>query len=914
MSIPSRFIDVRPGEGRQVASILAALFGIIAGHTVLETARDALFLGTLPASRLTLVYLALAAVGLVVPSYTARFVRGLGRRNAVIFTLMAAAMGTTLFHFQPATPAMVYGVYLWSGLLGTVMVLQFWMFAGQLFTVAQGRRLFPGITAGGVLGAVTGGLLAAGALELRPGADGVDKVRLLLPVAAGLFLATALLLTGVHSEDGGARERRAERMGDVTLLREHPYVVWLALMVAASTAALLATDFLFKLVAKQSIAPAELGSFFARYYAVLNAAALGVQLFLAPVLLSRFGVVAALAVLPILLALGSTGVLVLGHTLALVLLTKGADGALRHSLHRAASELLLLPLPAEVRDRAKSLLDAVFARGAQALTAGGILLLSFFDLAAARVIALLVAALAGLWAAAVVGLRRRYLDVFRRELSSGALDSRLLALRDLDLDSVGAVMAALSSPDERRVVAAMGLLDDAGRARLVPALILYHESEEVLLRALDIVPRAGSSEWKHHAARLRSHPSPAVRAAALRALGRAREVALLEEALDDAHPTVRAHAAFQLAQSVEGSPLRHPAIVALLEGARGATRDERQALRLGLLEALRDDADERWIEVLLLLADGAGPEVVEDLALAMARVPDPRFVPLLVGWLGVREARAAVRDALVQHGDVAVDALADALSDASTPARTRRFIPFAVAAFATQRAAEILAARLTEEPDGGVRYRVLRGLTRIVAANPRVALDRASIEREMERNLVEHFRLAALALPFEGQADPEPARGSGMLLLGLIEDKMSQALERAFRLFKVMHPREDVENIFSALRSADRRVRGTAQEFLDALALECGERTRALLRLAADDLDPRERARRAQVHVGAPPQSVAEALLPLLDDGDESLAALAAYHALTLGDLRERLASLFDERPELSYVADLAEAEGAIHG
>ena len=53
-----------------------------------------------------------------------------------------------------------------------------------------------------------------------------------------------------------------------------------------------------------------------------------------------------------------------------------------------------------------------------------------------------------------------------------------------------------SSRDAHRVVSAMDLLVDKKRERLIPGLILYHEAEPVLVRALEILaedPRR--SDW-----------------------------------------------------------------------------------------------------------------------------------------------------------------------------------------------------------------------------------------------------------------------------------------------------------------------------------------------------------------------------------------------------------------------------------
>ena len=53
---------IRPGEGRDTAGAFLTLFGLMTGHSVLETARDALFLAKISPGRLPLVYIGIAAV------------------------------------------------------------------------------------------------------------------------------------------------------------------------------------------------------------------------------------------------------------------------------------------------------------------------------------------------------------------------------------------------------------------------------------------------------------------------------------------------------------------------------------------------------------------------------------------------------------------------------------------------------------------------------------------------------------------------------------------------------------------------------------------------------------------------------------------------------------------------------------
>lgn len=939
----ARVVDVRPDERRLVTLAFATLFAVIAGHTVLETARDALFLELLPASRLTFVYLLLAVLGLAVPWYSTRFVRRFGRRDAVVFTVMTAAFGTTWLHFQPVTPVMVYVIYGWSGLLATVMMVQFWMLVAQLFTVAQGKRLFPVIAAGGVLGAVVGGAVAAGSLRLWRDEGGVLGATTadpsgaggLLLVAAALFVSAAVVLTAIGLDDraGKVRSVSADRtpalLRSLSLLRQEPYVGRIAIMVALSTAALLATDYLFKLTAKTWIPAAELGSFFAQYYAVMNGAALLMQLFVAMRLVQRLGVVAALAILPLCLLGGGAGVLVLGGGLLAVLLTKGADGALRHSLHRVSSELLYLPLSSEIRDRSKSLVDSVVVRGAQALTAALILGLAAAELESVRLLAGLVAVLAAGWALSAVALRRRYLDLFRRKLGKGSLGPDI-RFDDLDVSSVESVMDALSSPDEVRVVAAMDLLAEGRRTRLIPALILYHESEQVLVRALEVVPQRERADWQRHAERLLSHPSEQVRVAAVRALGRAEQLEPLETIEAEASPAVRAHAAFFLAHAdTSSAPEAHPAMAELMrciprervDSVRAPSlpppgrEEESHELRLSLLDALREDGDERWVSVLLHLADSTDGHVIERAALAIARVNDPRFVPLLIGRLARRQGRAALRSALVELGEPALDALRQALNNPATPSRVHLHIPRAMAQFGTRRAAEMLTAQLSDQSDGAVRYKILRGLGHL-ATRHGIAVDRPPVETAIAGNLREYLRLLSLEAPLRRRGSDElsrSARLSGRLLVGLLEDKREQALQRAFRLLQLIHPNEDVRGIYLALKSAEPRRRASALEFLDALARTLQERCRELFHLVADDLEPEDRLARAASHLKELPASVDDALLSLLEDEDTSLAGLAAYHVRALGEsaLCAELDTLRDHRPSLGMFGELRPALAA---
>lgn len=879
-------VDLRAGERGPLLTAVGTLFGLVAAHSLLETARDALFLGQLAPTRLPIVYLLVAALGLGLTDLNARFIRRFGRRNALVVTLALFALGTTWFNFRPVTAGLAIGLYVWSALAGSLSVVQFWLFAGEAFTSAQSKRFFPAISAGGVLGAVVGSAIAVGLLAILP-------VGSLLLVASVLALGTALVVAQTAEPEPTAPRDLSPAPalgGSARLLAEHGYVRRVAILVVSSTLAVLLLDYLFKSQAAARLPKEELGPFFARYYGALNTAALAVQLLLAGRILRRFGVAMALAVLPLSLALGSAGVLLLGGSFLALLLTRGADGALRHSLHRVSAELLYLPLDPALRDRAKPLIDSVLGRSTQAVGAAALLGLASFDLATPRVLAATVIALSLTWVVTALMLRRPYLDLFRQSLGRGGAPIEL-TLDELDLGAVETVIEALSSPDPARALAAMNLLADAKRSRLIPALILYHDREEVLLRALEVVPEAQREDWVPLARKLLEHPSQRVVTAAVRALGR------FDKLPELARPTgaLRAFLAVdRLIRSGSQPPEDDPEIRAMLAGA---TPDCQHA-RAALAGAIADRKDARFSRVAQGLSRTDDAEVADLALAALGAIGSTEDLPFLIRCLEEPRHRARVVQTLGDFGDRALDALDAALTDATLSPRVRRELPRAIGEIGSERAAKMLFEALVSDLPGLVRFRVLRALGRLVR-HGRIKVDRPRLEVELDRNLREHLRFTALEVAFEPTAPvADEARASQRLLAGLIADKQRQARERAFRILQMLHKSEDLRGVYFKLQSDDKRVRANALEFIDALTSGERDEARALLRVVADDLSPSERVERAEAFVPARPRTRDAALAAMLSDPDDALATLAAYHvrALAVEDLNDEASMVFSQR------------------
>ena len=567
-----------------------------------------------------------------------------------------------------------------------------------------------------------------------------------------------------------------------------------------------------------------------------------------------------------------------------------------------------MPLPDDARSESKTFIDTVVVRGTQAIVAGGLLLLASLQLDRPWILAGLVVVLSAGWLALAVQLRRPYLDLFRRALDRNTPDA-MHGVLNLNIESVAVVVEALSSRDPDRAVAAIDLLDANQQQQVIPALILYHEAPEVVIRALEVIAVAGRRDWPPLAERLLESNDPAVRVAALKALAGVGDLRPLERRLLDIDPSVRAQAAFWMARSEDAAPETHPAVRQILDMRTSAGR----LAHLSLLNAIATAGDRRWTPVVLELcrSESNDPTMLHAFAEAMRTVGDERFIAVLMERLRYRAGRDTVRQAIVALGEPALTALEEAFQNPKTPRDLRRHIPRTIARFNLQRAADILLERLDIERNGLVRFKILRGLGRM-ALETSVRIDRKKVEGYLHRTLVEYLRLLSMYVPVKaGLSDAtDTAAKSGQLLVGLLEDKLAQALDRGFRYLGLVHPREDLRSVAFALRSKDRKRRAQALEYLDALTLDgTAPDVRTLLRLVADDLPDDERIFRAQAFVPDSPTTYHQALSRLVRDPDDAVASIAAYHALMLNaaNLTDDVKTVSEERATLSDLQKIVE-------
>lgn len=883
-------LGLREGERRPALVAFAALFFTMLGHAALETARDALFLESLPPEDLPLVYLGVAAVALVVGRAALAAKRRFGAR-AVPVTLWGGAVITALLWrgVQTGQASLLAALYVWVGVFAMAATTQLWLHISEVLHVGQAKRIYGFVGAGGLLGAFVGAAGAAGALMVTQTAN-------LLPLAAFAFVLAGLV-AGLAVEPTTAEPPRrgepSDRAPTKSSDRERRYARRLALSVFVATALFTSVDLVFKTAVAQNVAPEALGPYFAKVYAALDLAALIVQLWLAPKLLRTIGVHRSAAILPLLLLASGLGLLAFGG-LAAALLGKGADGVLRHGLHKTSAEILYMPLSNAARARLKTVTEVLAQRGGQAVAAGlslGAALLGI-ELEAAGPI---VAGLAGLWLFVLYGLQRDYLGLFRRHLRRGVGDAQV---PELDLGALEVLIVSLSAEDDQEVIGALDWLEAYDKAHLVPPLILLHPSQQVALRAFSFFDEHPSPEALKVARRRCKDEDPEIRAATIHFVARhGDDERALEAALEDDSPVVRAEGlTILLAKGRIGAEAASEALEDIADSPGGALVVARA------FGSLPPSAFE-GLACRLTASDDA--DVLVELAHALGDNDADAYVEPLIRLLGRRPSHAAARRALVARGAAALDPITRALARKDLPWTVRRRLADTLVEVDVEAGAARLIGWLeADHPDREVRAAV-RALGRLVSRHPEARLDGAAL-LDLARYWLERaitFLHARVAVRCMLSRSPAARTPTSQLLTTVLEEKEQFALEQVFLLLHTRNPQAGFRSMHETLTTKDARAHASTRELLAHLvppdlrkgidALTDDVRDRDRLEAAVEVYEPPTRARLraiepaldgelAEVSEAAVRRAYSELLDALSREPSEVLGRLVGFHRAEL--------------------------------
>ena len=374
---PARFLSwIAPIEPREMRAVIAAFFLFFfmwAGYFAVRPVRETI--GTLIGrEQLADIWIvtAIASV-LIIPLYGAVVARF--RRSVFlpwtygVVAVVLALVGAALQGDQINMAAGRF-FYVFISIVNLFLISMFWSFLLELFDSGQTKRLFGVIAAGGSAGALAGPTVSALSVA-HIGNSGVLFLGAAFFVAA-IVCQRLLLREWTERASASASDERpigGSLFAGVSLILRSPYLLGIALFVVLiSTVNTLLYFEQLRLVEINFPNVSNRTQVFASLDGVVQGLTLLSQIFLTGRIAQKFGVVALITFVPLLMVFGFLALAASGafSVLAVVFVLRRAC---EYAFVRPGREMLWAPLDKETKYKAKNTIDVPVYRGADALAA-----------------------------------------------------------------------------------------------------------------------------------------------------------------------------------------------------------------------------------------------------------------------------------------------------------------------------------------------------------------------------------------------------------------------------------------------------------------------------------------------------------------------------------------------------------------
>ena len=445
-------LNIKPKELKLVSILLLMFFGISVASITGSAVRDTVFLLKFNQDYLPLMYVLIAIVMTLLIEIYKRLI--VNKNPFSLFTLSVSffAISLTPFH-QNLGGLIIPLMYVWVEGITILTILQFWMLSGELLNTRQAKRIFPIIIAGGSFAAIGSGYL------IRPFVRQYGSENLLLVTIASLVFTVILSHFLSFYRPDIIHKNKLKKIAKPKTLE--PYLKYIAIMIACSAFISRVVDYQFKVMAANAFPlQNELVSFFGSYYMLTGAATLLMQSVITGFILTRFGILIGMILLPVALIFGSMGFLIFGSMIAIYLL-KFSDQVFKFSMYNAIKEILWLPLTNAKKNRYKPFIDGSLKSIVEGLAGLTIFLLVTFNLipdTKIYLLSLLVLAFAVYWFWNSFRLKKGYLSEIVKSIDNRQLNLDNVKFDLNDSNTVDALRSSLEDEDNFKKLFAIDLL------------------------------------------------------------------------------------------------------------------------------------------------------------------------------------------------------------------------------------------------------------------------------------------------------------------------------------------------------------------------------------------------------------------------------------------------------------------------
>jgi HEAT repeat protein len=451
MNIFKKIIKIKAGEGKMVLTFFFFSFFTVGMGLIAKTARDAYFLSRFEKSLLPLMFLAIAIVIAPILTYYTSLSKKLSPKT--LFMITSSIFGSSFIFLQTIMVGNIIPIaYIWIEVAVGITIIQFWTTAGESFEPQQAKRLFGIIGGGGSFAVMLIGM------NLKPfvSAFGTDELLFLAAAFLGLTFVFGRMAVQYLIKDQSKGPKKPVNKSQKKKGMD-PFIIRIATIVALSAVVTTLVDYQFKMIASSKFPEeADLVAFFGTFYSIAGAASIIMQFFITGPLLSRFGILLGLLILPFFLILGSTSIL-LAPVLLSASFAKFSDQTFKFTINNSSLELIWLPIPKDIRKTFKPQVTGTIKSIAEGL--GGLITFLLVKIVALPYLSFVSLCSIGVWLFTSFKVKTGYVNQLQTAIAKREINFEELNIDVQDAAMVKTIEETLSTSDEIKQLFALEIIE-----------------------------------------------------------------------------------------------------------------------------------------------------------------------------------------------------------------------------------------------------------------------------------------------------------------------------------------------------------------------------------------------------------------------------------------------------------------------
>ncbi|MFC2169997.1 Npt1/Npt2 family nucleotide transporter [Acidobacteriota bacterium] len=899
-----KLFDIREGEGIIALLMFSTIFLLIASLMILKPVRNSLFLVKIGVEKLPFVFvlvaLAAAVVASVYSKYSEKVQLNLLFLISILISIASLLVFWFLFQIGYQGAWLFYTFYAWVAIFSVIVGAQFWLLANFIFNAREAKRLFGFIGAGAISGGIFGGYITS---LFAPKL----KTENMIFFCIGFLLICSILIKIIWKKNTHykSRARVFKKMqkssfetteNPVKLILSSRHLVYLASIIGISVTVANLAEYQFSAVASRIISNEDqLTAFFGFWMSNLNIVSLAIQLLLTSRIMKYLGVTTSLFFLPLGLLFGAFAILV-NPALWSAILIKVSDGSLKHSINRAGTELLILPIPSGIKKRVKTFIDVFIKNLATGI--GGLLLIILtigmgFSI---QHISLIIIGLIGLWIFLITQMRVEYTKSFKLAIEKRTIDIEQQSLDLQDASIFKSFVKVLDGQNNRQILYVLNLLEDTKNKELIPYLkkLINHPSNEVKAFVLKMAFQYDEFDLSSEAKKLINFRDQTLQIEALHYLIQHSEdkISTLMTYLNNNDYRLSGATMMCVAREWKmNKDFRKKINIKVLLDKRfkaiqknGYDETQKHFMKINASRVIGIANNPELYPYLHVLLNDKSLDVVQEAITDAGHTQAQEFVPILFEHLETRHVRKYARESLAEYGENIIDNLAKFLENTNEEKKKRNAIPKVLSLIGSQKSVNFLMKNL-EQRDLHLRFEIIKALNKIRIKFPWLKFNSQLIATRIFDEIKQYKKTLSLWLgrkrKFSHEKAPDSAnqgttrvsRAQTLLSLAL-EEKLDHNMERIFRLLGLKYPPKDMFIAYLGIKSNKSNLRANAIEFLDNV-LQMNLK-RYLIPIIEANMQEMLKDR-PEANLGLKTPSEAESINLLLQSDDNWLKACTLY-------------------------------------